>query len=300
MNSRRIIRAAGLAMAGVMCLAASTSSHAQSPATGVAVTAEPALTPAQHLLSDRLVIDAGAFVLAPHTSATLNGQTTVGTRVDFDQAFGTNADSTRVRADILWRFLPRHHLRFLYFDNSITRTRTIDKDIIWGDYTFQLGGQVSAQNKITVLELAYEYAFVRDPNYEVAATAGVHYSKLSLGLSGNATLTLPDGTVLPASFQTKTSSLPAPLPVIGLRGGWAIAPNWHLDAQGQVFDVKVDNYNGNWWDLRAGVTWMYNRHVGIGAGWNKFTTRVDVDRTNFHGSLTTGYSGVLVYLTGSF
>ena len=64
-----------------------------------------------------------------------------------------------------------------------------------------------------------------------------------------------------ASFQSSTSHLPAPLPVIGVRGGWAFAPNWYLEGAAQVFKVKISDYDGSWWDLRAGVTWMYNRHV---------------------------------------
>ncbi len=303
MRSRITLRVAGLAVAGLFGSIAATSSLAQTSSSGVMVSAEPAATPAHHLLTDEWVVNAGAFVMATNLNASLNGTAAasgVNREVDFDQAFGTNSDATRVRADVTWRFLPRHHVRFLYFDNDVKKTRTIDKDITWGDYTFLANGQVTAEDKFTVYELAYEYAFMREPTYEVVGTFGVHYLDMSLRLSGNATVTLPDGTVQPANFESKTSALPAPLPVLGVRGGWEVAPNWYLDASAQVFKVKIGDYDGNWWDLRANATWMYNRHFGLGAGWNKFTAHVDVDKTNFHGSLNTGYSGLLVFLTGSF
>ena len=303
MRSRITLKLAGLAAAGLVSAIAATSSVAQTSSPGVMVTGQAAVTPAQHLLTDQFVINAGAFVLATNFDATLNGNATAGSAsrdVNFDQDFGTNADTTRVRADILWRFLPRHHLRFLYFDNDVKRTRTIDQNVAWGDYTFLANGQVTAENKFTIYELAYEYAFMREPDYEVVGSFGVHYSDLKISLSGDATVTLPSGIVQPVSFQTKTSSLPAPLPVIGLRAGWAVAPEWYLDASGQFFKVKIDAYDGNWWDLRAGATWMFSRNVGVGAGWNKFTTHVDVDKSNFNGRFNLGYSGLLVYLTGSF
>jgi hypothetical protein len=305
MRSQIAVRFAALVVAGLASTIATTSSLAQTSSPGVMVSAEPAATPAHHLLTDEWVVNVGAFVLATNLDASLNGTANTGANVNrdvnFDQAFGTDADATRVRADILWRFLPRHHLRFLYFDNDVTRTRTLDKDVVWGDYTFKAQGQATAQNKFTVYELAYEYAFMRDSNYEVVGSAGVHYMDLSLRISGNATVTLPDGTTSPTqSFESKTSSLPAPLPVLGLRGGWEVSPHWYLDASGQVFRVKIGAFDGNWWDLRANATWMYNRHFGIGAGWNKFTTHVDVSKTNFEGRLNVGYSGPLVFLTGSF
>jgi len=301
MRSRITIKAAGLAAASLVAALVATSSLAQSSPSGVMISAQPAPSPAEHLLTDKWVINAGAFVLATHLDASLNGTASGGGAsqdVNFDSAFGTGADATRVRADILWRFLPRHHLRFLYFNNDVSRTRNI-QPIDWGDYTFS--GDVTAQTKFNVYELAYEYAFLRAPNYEVVGSFGVHMEDLSLKLSGTAQLVdsngLPVGT---ASYTSKTSSLPAPLPVLGVRGGYAIAPNWYLDGQAQFFKFKVDAYDGHWWDLRAGVTWMYNNHFGVGAAWNKFTTSVSVSKTNFNGDLNVGYSGPLLYLTGSF
>jgi hypothetical protein len=302
MHSRIALKVAGLAAAGLGSIVAANSSLAQSTA-GVADSAESSLTPAQHLLTDKFVISAGAFVLATHLNGSLNGNATangISQDVNFDQAFGTNSDSTRIRADFAWHFLPRQSIRFQYFDNDVKKTRTLDKDIVWGDYTFKAAAQATAENKFTVYELDYEYAFLLDPTYEVAATAGVHYSKTTLGISGNASVTLPDGTVEPASFQSKSSSLPAPLPVIGLRGGWAFAPDWLLQASGQFFKVKVSDYDGHWWDLNADVTWMYNNHVGIGAGWDSYTTHVGVDKANFQGHLDFRYSGLVVYLKGAF
>ena len=52
--------------------------------------------------------------------------------------------------------------------------------------------------------------------------------------------------------------------------------------------------------MRAGVTWMYNHHLGLSAGYEKFITRVDVSKTNFNGNLNLGYSGLLFNVTGVF
>jgi len=255
---------------------------------------------AQGLLDDTWVIDLGAFMFRASTQAGLNGQSSSNPAIDFDSTFGKANDTTRVRADVLWRVTPAHRMRFLYFDNSVTRTRVLAEDLKWGDYTFGSGSRADLTTSFKTYELAYEYAFVRQPNYELAASAGLHLMDFKIQLSGSATYTDGAGNTGAASATTRGSSLPAPLPVIGLRAGWAVAPDWYLNAQGQVFKIKVGDYDGRWSDLRVGTTWMFHRHYGLGLGYNHFTSKLDVTKDDFKGRLNVGYSGLQAYLTGSF
>jgi hypothetical protein len=259
-----------------------------------------ASTPAQALLTDTFVFNLGSFVVNNDLSARLDGQSTQNPEYDFDKTFGRDADATRVRLDGLWRITPAHHLRFMYFSNARKASKVIDRDFIWGDYTFQVGGQVDTEYDNQTGALIYEWAFMRDPNYELAATLGVHYSKTTLKLSGSAIVTTPGGGPTPVQAVSRSDSVPAPLPVLGLRFGWAVAPNWHIDAEGQFFKINYEGIDGSWADLRLGATWMFSRNFGLGLGYNRFTARTDVSKNNFNGTLKTGYSGLQAYLTGSF
>jgi hypothetical protein len=267
----------------------------------VAGTAAVAQSPAQALVDNRFVFNLGAFVVGTDLKASLAGEFTGDHEdVDFDETFGLGENATRWRAEALWRITPRHHLRFGYFDYSKSRKEVIDGDIEWGDYTFTAGGEVKADMAANVFLLTYEYAFARAPNYEIAAGIGVHYSDISLTLTGNATLTDENGDVVEEGVATKAANAPVPLPMIGLRGTWAVSPHWVLEASGAMFKANYNDYDGVWYQLRAGATWMYNRHVGVGVAYNYFRTEVDLDRESFRGSLTTAYSGLQVYLTGTF
>jgi hypothetical protein len=284
MSSKIAIGVLRLGVASLLGIAASTSVLAQS------------MTPAQGLLNDTLVVNLGAFVLGTDMKGNLNGQSTTNPEVDFSGTFGKGDDATRGRMDVLWRINPRHHLRFMYFNNESTRSKVLQQNVSWGDSVYQVGASLESVTKFSVSELAYEYAFMREPTYEVAGSFGVHYVDLSVQLSGMASV---NGAPV-AQFSTITSSVPAPLPVIGLRAGWAVSPNWYLDAQGQLFSFKAQGYDGHWSDLRAGATWMFSRHFGVGMGYNYFGAVVDVDKPSFNGRLSMGYSGLLAYLTGSF
>ena len=261
-------------------------------------------SPAEDLLKDRFNVDLGTFVVGSDLNGSLRGSANTNNQnIDFNKQFGTNADQTRWRADVLWRITPRQHLRFMYFDNDIKRTRTIDQDLAWGDYTFVAGGQVTAEQKFSVYELSYEFAFLRADNYEVVASGGIHYDDLTVTLSGNATLTVdtPTGPVQqPTTFTTKQSSVPVPLPVLGVRGDWAVSDHVYLDGSVQVFKLSYQGIDGNWSDLRAGAAWMFNHHFGIGIGYDRFATHVDLNKGSFNGRLNVGYSGVLIYARGGF
>ena len=261
-------------------------------------------SPAEELLNDRFVVDFGTFVVASNLNGSLRGAAnTSDQNVNFDKQFGTNADQTRWRLGLLWRITERQRLRFMYFNNDIKRTRTIDGNIDWGDYTFIAGGQVTAEQKFQVYELSYEFAFLRRDNYEIVASGGIHYDDLKLTLSGNASLTVdtPTGPVAqPTAFASKQSNVPAPLPVLGLRGDWAVSDHVYLDASVQVFKLSYDGIDGNWSDLWASATWMFNHHFGIGIGYDRFATHVDLNKGSFNGRLNVGYQGGLIFVRGGF
>lgn len=255
---------------------------------------------ANGLLNDRFFISVGGFLVGTDLKAELNGRAGRDQQIDFGSDFDLDNDATRVRIDGLWRITPTHRLRFLYFDTRNTQARTLDRDLVWGDYTFNVGARVDAQIEASIAELAYEYAFVRRPTYEVAATIGVHYIDTTVKLSGSATFTDANGNVTTARSTTLENSAPAPLPVIGLRAGWVVSPQWYLDAQAQYFKAKVGDYDGTITEARVAATWMFHRSVGVGVGYSLFRTDVDVDRTSFNGNLKVGYSGLQLFVTGTF
>lgn len=247
------------------------------------------------LLEDKWVVSLGGFLVGTDTEITLNGSAgQAGTVVDLERDLGFD-DVDRWRIDAAWRFKERHRIRLLYFDTGNSVSRRLDRQITIGDTTFPVNGQIDAALDTSIWELAYEYAFLRRPTYEVAASAGVHGIKFDFSITGN-------GTVggRPVSAKTETAVTEAPLPVFGLRGTWEFSPKWYLDGHAQFFSLSYDDYDGSITDLRIAVTRMFGEHWGIGAGWNQFTTDVDVGKQRFNGSLEWQYSGVQIFVTAAF
>jgi hypothetical protein len=246
------------------------------------------------LLNDRFMVSAGTFLLTQKTNITIDGAAGNGTEIDTKKDLGFK-DADRFRLDATWRFAEKHKLRAMYFSVNQSHTQTLTRDITAGDTVYHANVDLTGKQSVDVYELAYEYSFLRRDNYELTASAGLHAIDFGFSLSGVGTVNGVGGQV-----HTEARSVTAPLPVFGLRGLWALAPNWFVDAQAQYFQLKIDNIDGNVTDLRAGLTWMFARHFGLGAGYNRFVTDVGVDRTAFNGDLKWHYSGAQIFVTGTF
>ena len=252
---------------------------------------------APNLLTDSFQVALGTFIITSEPTIQLKGDTGNGDRVDFDEALG-GGDSQRIRLDSFWRFgdSGRHKVKAIAFDMSRDNSRTFDRDIEWGGDVYPVDAKVDAEFSFTVIEVAYEYSFLRRDNYELDASIGLHYTDLSSSLKAKAEAS--GGTL--TEDISNSASVAAPLPVIGLRGIWDLSHNFWLDATAQFFALSIDEYDGNLQDYRVLVTWQPKKWLGIGLGYNRFSMDVDVERDKFDGSLDWTYSGPMLFYSASF
>ncbi len=252
---------------------------------------------APNLLTDSFQVALGTFILTTEPTIQLKGDTSNGDKVDFDEALG-GGDSQRIRLDSFWRFgdSGRHKVKAIAFDMSNDHSKTWDRDIEWGGDIYPVGAQVDAEFSFTVIEVAYEYAFLKRDNYELDGSIGLHYTDLSASLKAKAETS--QGTL--TGDISNNASVAAPLPVIGLRGIWDLSHNFWLDATAQFFALSIDEYDGNLQDYRVLVTWQPRKWLGVGLGYNHFTLDVDVDKSRFNGSLDWTYSGPMIFYSATF
>ena len=239
----------------------------------------------------------GTFVLNTDTDVRLDGDTGAGTDIDWERSLGDDGDQTRFRVDAFWRFADRHKLRFLWFNNSTSNSRTLEEEIEWGDVTYPVGASLKADFDFDIYELAYEYAFLRRDNYELSGSIGLHWTAMSLALAGEASLV---GDEQVSGTVRKEGSVDLPLPVIGLRGLWNLTHDFWIDASAQFFALSIDEYDGSLQDFRVAVLWQPNKWVGLGAGYNQFNVDLDIDKDRFNGELDWTYKGPIIFYSIAF
>jgi hypothetical protein len=250
---------------------------------------------APDLLTDPFHLAVGTFIISTEPTVQLNGETVRGDRVNFENVLG-GGDATRVRLDADWRFgdSQRHKIRAIGFAMSRERRKTIDEEIEWGGDTYPVNAELEAELKFSVIELAYEYAFLRRDTYELGGTIGLHYTTFDAALRAESTST---GQSLDLSNE---ASVNAPLPVVGLRGLWKLPANLYVDAQAQFFALSIDEYDGSLTDYRLMLTWQPKSWLGLGIGYNGFKVDVDVEKDRFDGSLDWTYNGPMIFYSASF
>lgn len=241
------------------------------------------------LIDSNAFLQLGGFLMTTDTSVRLDGSTRrTGTEIDLERDLGFD-DANRFRFDGLWRISPRHHLRGQWFRLDRSGERSASRDVDFGDIVIPVNASVSADLNTWVGELAYEYAFKRGKNHEIAASIGAHMISFDLELA--ATLGGP-GNLQTRSEKADTS---APLPVVGLRGMWRLGGNVYLNSTAQYFEATIDPYDGYIEDFRAELIWMPWKHFGFGGGYNFFRAHVDVDEDRFDGALSWEYSGITLF-----
>jgi hypothetical protein len=282
--SVRSIRSAGT-LTRLACLAAA----------GLGVSSTALAQDEPNLLTDPFHLAVGTFIISTEPTVQLNGETVRGDRVNFENVLG-GGDASRVRLDADWRFgdSQRHKIRAIAFAMSRDRRKTIDEEVEWGGDTYPVDAELKAEIKFSVIELAYEYAFLRRDTYEVGGSFGLHYTTFDASLEAKRTST---GQSLNLSNE---ASVEAPLPVIGLRGLWKLPRDFYVDAQAQFFTLSIDEYDGSIQDYRLMLTWQPKTWLGLGVGYSSFKVDVDVEKDRFDGSLDWTYNGPMIFYSASF
>jgi hypothetical protein len=238
----------------------------------------------------------GGFFVSTDTELRLDGHGgRTGSDVDWEHDLNFE-DKDRFRVDAFWRFAENHKLRFMYFENNRASSRQLSRQVNFGDYTFPLNAQVDAELNTQIIELAYEYAFLKRDTVELSGSFGIHNINIAAALSGNATA----GNSTVSAQVDEKGSLNGPLPVLGLHVLWKMGGQFYLDGLAQFFYVEANKINGRISDYKLGVTWYPLDHVGFGLGYNEFITTVNVDKDSFNGRLRMSYGGALAYLTAGF
>lgn len=208
--------------------------------------------------------------------------------------FGSSEFSFRV--DGFVRPWERHRFTFGYYRITRRGSAVLENEVEWNDSIFPVGVDVEAGLNWTVAPFSYAYSFVKNEDWEVAASLGVHFLKVGANISGQAFV---DGDVV-LTLDNQQSKVNGPFPVIGLHIDHQLARNWQVGLSGQWLDLSVGDYNGRLYDIRVFIEYYVLKNVGIGLAFNRLDFNAGVDSDTWTGSVDYAYSGLYAYVTGRF
>jgi hypothetical protein len=215
-----------------------------------------------------------------------------GTTIDLEQLLGLGSREKVFRFRGYWRFTPKHRLTFGGYRIDRSATGVIDEDIQWGDEIIEADATVDTTFDALSLDALYGYSMVHTSKIESGVSAGISSLDVSTSLFGT------DNTTGETSGQGASVFLP--LVVVGVYSNVTVKPKWFFEYYLNVFTGSYDRVGGNLFDFGISSSYFPTKHFGIGVGYYVYRIDIDVESSDYSGSIDYTNRGLNAYLTFAF
>ncbi len=232
---------------------------------------------------ERFKLSAGAFYVVNNTNIQVTLKDNSGTNVDFEKDLGLDRKIGTFLANFQWQVSRRSRVLLNYFNVNRSSDHTLDRDIVFGDNTYHANSNVHSFFNTTIFQFSYGYAILSKPTYEAGLSIGTHIIKGNSGISTN---NENAGVNSQSSF-----GFTAPLPDIGVWGGWAVSNRFAVNADFSYFGLTMNNKNGRLLAFNMGITYKLIEQLNLTLGYTGLDFKVDVFRPDLTGNFKWGYNG---------
>jgi hypothetical protein len=178
-------------------------------------------------------------------------------------------------------------LDYLYFNRN--STVTAGDNLVVNGNPISAGTVVETTFNFQIYRAAYSYSFFQDDRMDLAASIGLFVMPIKFELSASG-----------RGSKQGDFNFTAPLPVLGLRGDFAITPRWMLRTNLDFFYLEYQSFKGALVDTRIAVEYNPWEHFGFGLGWDNFRVKLeakdkDYPGVDFQGVVKSQFMGVQLY-----
>ncbi len=238
---------------------------------------------------ERFSVNLGGFLTSINSDISIDGQEMgLGINLNLEDALGLSTSNTVIRGEAEYNFgsKRRSYIRMGYFGLFRNASKTLETQLEIGGSVFPIGTEIDSKYNMQIIRGMYDYAFFKDERIMLSVSAGLY--------------------VLPMDFSIRTvevinesAKIIAPLPVLGFRNTFFIAPKVILKQNFEFLYLRTGSFKGLISDLNMWVEYNPFKHFGFGLGFNtfryNFTAYESLGNRDFQGSISTGFTGLLFY-----
>lgn len=244
---------------------------------------------AVYAFPDKFMFRAGAYIVDGSdtqfsVSSDVGG---LGTVLDYSRDLGGDTRDTIPRIDAYYRFNKRHRIDFTTFaiDRKGTRVLAIDPPIMIDGEDFS-GGAINSEIKYNLYRLGYGYSFYHSDKAELTLTVGLNVTSYEMKFEDD------------TGAKSESADVTAPLPMFGLRMGYAITPKWSVNYVSEAFFIELDDtIKGAMINYELNTEYKLFKNFAIGAGLARLGTSVEVNDDDWKGKVSDSYRGYTVFGT---
>lgn len=238
---------------------------------------------------EKFSVNLGGFFASINSNISINGtEMGLGVNINLEDALGLSTSNTVIRGEAEYNFgsRKRSYVRMGYFGLFRNASKILETELELGGTVYPIGTEVQSKYNMQIFRGMYDYSFFKDERIMLSLSAGLY--------------------VLPMDFSVGTdyiidesAKVIAPLPVLGFRNSFLIAPKVILKQNVEFLYLKTGSFKGLISDLNMWVEYNPLKHFGFGLGFNtfrfNFTAYESIGDRDFMGTLSTGFTGMLFY-----
>ena len=242
----------------------------------------------------RFKVSAGLFIPVNNTNiqVSVNGSSTDGTEIDFEDDLGFEKVTPTLLGDFQWRASRRSRFDFSYYLVNRKATHELDRDIIFGEDTFKTNSNVHSFFNTGIYRVSYGYALLSKSKFEAGLLVGVHIVGLKAGINFN-------GDNLNGALSTDYK-LTAPLPDFGIWGGYEFSKRFAVNMEADFLSLTVNNITGSIVAYNFVLSYRILEPLHVALGYSGLNFKVDAVKDNLSAHLKWGYNGPSLTATYSF
>lgn len=227
-------------------------------------------------LYDRLQVSGSLATVLLNTNIRVDPSSGTGTDIDAEDDLGLDRSKFEPRFAARWRPGRRHELEVGYQFARRGSTRVLERDITFGDSTYQAGATVATGLNTDEAFLIYRFAFHARPRREIGLSLGLGALFLdaelsALGSGGNVQF-------------TQSNKLTGPLGSLGLYGRFLTGDRWWIEGEARYVQVSIDRFTARVAGGGAAVRYAAFSKVLLEAGYGLTGVQVDIAASTSSGS----------------
>jgi hypothetical protein len=241
---------------------------------------------------ERFKISAGFFYVVNITSVQVSITGTPGTDIDYQKDLGYNKEVGTFLTSFQWRISSRSRFSFSYYNIKRSSTHRLTKDITFQDNTYYINEEVNTFFNTSIYQFSYGYALISKPKIELGLLIGAHVVGSKAGIA------LSDAN--PGISGSNNFGFTAPLPNLGIWGGYALSNRFSLNFDLDYFALTIKSITGRVLASNFSLTYRLINKLDISLGYTGLNFKVDIVKGNADGRFKWGYNGPAIAATFSF
>lgn len=247
---------------------------------------------------DTFKISLGGYSLSRYESTMSLTDKNLGAGVSISpqDTLGMTNERTVFRLDGHYRFTRDHALTYSWYSIKSRGNKSVEEEFDWVDengdpITIPVGAQVNSLLDYDIYKVGYMWSFYHNDKVELAAGAGIHYTRIAVSLQSSTTS---------SGIEAKDVSTSLPLPVLSFGLNYYVTPKFQWYLKSEFFVLKLGDYDGTYTDSAIGMEYRAFKNVGLGIGLGSNTLKLIEETDDYKFQFDNRITGILVYVAGYF